>query len=103
MADIFGCKISTFPIKYLGVPLSNKRLSLADWNTVVDIVTKKSQNWKGTGGRSTLLNSVMSAVPLYMLSLYKLPIGIQKRMDRVRAQFMWQGTCNHRKKYTLVS
>jgi hypothetical protein len=31
-ADIFNCQIGTFPIKYLGVPVSPSRLPVRDWS-----------------------------------------------------------------------
>ncbi|XP_078176387.1 uncharacterized protein LOC144569787 [Carex rostrata] len=88
LADIFGCKLSKLPLKYLGVPLSDKKLTTAEWSCIVDKVTKKLQGWVGNllsiGGHLTLVNSVLTAVPLYMLSLYKMPVKIRKQIDRVR-------------------
>lgn len=51
----------------------------------------------------TLVNSVLSAVPLYTLSLYKMPTKIHRQIDRVRNQFLWQGTGTKRKTYSLVN
>jgi hypothetical protein len=34
-----------------------------------------------------LLESVLTATPLYMLSLYKLSIKIKKKLDSIRCQF----------------
>lgn len=69
LARILGFKISTSPINYLG----DRKLRKCDWDQMVDKVTKKLPNWSGTmlssGGRLTLVNSVISAVPLYMISL----------------------------------
>lgn len=31
LAQIFGCTSTTFPIKYLGVPLTDRRLKISDW------------------------------------------------------------------------
>jgi hypothetical protein len=30
-AEIFNCQIGIFPIKYLGVPISARRLGVIDW------------------------------------------------------------------------
>jgi hypothetical protein len=63
-------------------------------------------NWKGTllsmGGRLVLLDSVLSATPLYMLSLYKVPVKIRKKMDSIICQFLWQGTST-KKKFALAN
>ena len=47
LADIFSCKTSTFPIKYLGLPLHDRKLSVSDWRFLVEKIDKKLQIWKG--------------------------------------------------------
>ena len=88
MAQIFRCHLSTFPFKYLGVPLHKKKLTVHDWGFLVDKVGNKLQNWKGQllslGGRITLVNAVLSAVPLYAMSLYHVPKTIIAQLDRIR-------------------
>jgi hypothetical protein len=54
------------------------------------------------GGRVVLLDSVLSATPLYMLSLYKVPVKIKKNLDSIRCQFLWQGT-SQKRKFALIS
>lgn len=68
LADQLGCSITSLPITYLGVPLHWKTLSVADWNPLINKIEKRLQSWKGSllslGGRVTLLNSVLSTIPL---------------------------------------
>lgn len=35
-AGIFNCQVGTFPIKYLGVPVSPSRLHIADWVPLIE-------------------------------------------------------------------
>lgn len=81
LASLLGCKVVELPIMYLGVPLHWKKLQLDDRNKLVEKVEKRLQGWKSKlmslGGRITLLNSVVSAIPLYWLSLYKMPSKIR--------------------------
>lgn len=55
------------------------------------------------GGRHTLINSVLSSVPLYALSMYKVPDTIMRDLDKIRCRFLWQGTDRSRKKYALIN
>lgn len=55
------------------------------------------------GGRHTLVNSVLSAVPLYTLSVYKIPNTLVKQIDQIRCRFLWQGTDRNKKKYVLLN
>lgn len=99
--------MAQLPLKYLGVPLSDKKLTVADWRYVIDTISKKLQGWIGNllsiGGRLTFLNSVLTAVPLYVLSLYKMPAKVIKQIDQVRCRFLWQGNSGPRKKYSLLN
>lgn len=105
MAAIFQCRLSKFPFRYLGVPLSDSPLTNTNWGFLIDKFRHKLQGWKGQslllGGRITLINSVLSAVPLYDLSLYKIPDKILFDIDKIRRQFLWQGTQSKRK-YALM-
>lgn len=69
----FRCQWRYFPITYLGLPLHNIKLTISDWNFLVDKIKHKLQHWKGqllsSGGRLTLISSVLSAVPLYISRL----------------------------------
>jgi hypothetical protein len=38
-----------------------------------------------------LINSSLTNVPLYMLSMYKAPKNILKSMDLFRKRLLWQG------------
>lgn len=93
LATSFKCKPASFPVKYLGLPLHDRKLKIRDWFFLIDKVEKKLQNWKGQllsiEGRRTLLNSVISAVPLCALSLYRLPSTVLKDIDKIRYRFLW--------------
>ena len=53
------------------------------------------------GDRITLAETCMSNVPSHLLSFFKLPKGVGKRMDFVRARMVWQERDGVRK-YHLV-
>jgi hypothetical protein len=61
MDSLIGCNLSTFSLKYLGIPLSDSKLKISDWQGIIDKVHKKIPNWKGSllsiGGRIVLLDS----------------------------------------------
>jgi hypothetical protein len=55
------------------------------------------------GGRVVLLNSVLSSIPIYWMSFYKLPATIRTRIDKLRRRFFWYDGNTVREKITLVS
>jgi hypothetical protein len=40
-SSIFGCQASTYPFKYLGIPMHCKRLSNNDWKIIDHKIEKK--------------------------------------------------------------
>ncbi|KAL4193561.1 hypothetical protein AMTRI_Chr06g177340 [Amborella trichopoda] len=72
-AEIMGCNVETFPIVYLGLPVSNGRLSMAIWDKVIQRIQVKLDLWKykylPLGGRITLVNACLSNLLIYQLSL----------------------------------
>ena len=90
---ILTCKSGKFPLKYLGIPVDEKRIKNSDWNPAVEKIEKKMGSWQGKiipiGGRSQLINASLTSVPLYMLSFFRVPVGIRKKMDSYRAKFLW--------------
>jgi hypothetical protein len=55
---------------------------------------EKLGGWKGkllsVGGRLVLINSVLSSLPLFMLSFLEVPTGVLKRIDSIGQGFFWQ-------------
>jgi hypothetical protein len=46
-----------------------------------------------------LINSVLTSLPIFMLSFMEIPKGVRKRLDYFRSNFLWQSDEN--KKYRL--
>lgn len=104
-SKIFTCNIGNLPIKYLGIPINQKRIMNKDWKQTEEKMEKRVGCWQGNlqsiGGRVTLINSCLSSTPLYMLSFYRIPKGVKEKMDFVRRRFLWQEDQGIRK-YHLV-
>ena len=83
-----------------------KRLCLGDWKPVLDKHENKLGCWQGRNlvisGRSTLINSSLASILLYMLSFYRIPAGIKHKVDMIESRFLWSGDKN-KKKYHLVN
>uniref|UniRef100_A0A1U7V1A2 Uncharacterized protein LOC104212559 n=1 Tax=Nicotiana sylvestris TaxID=4096 RepID=A0A1U7V1A2_NICSY len=96
LADIMGCNPGSFPTTYLGLPLGAKYKSTEIWNAVVEIqFEKKLATWQrqyiSLGGRLTLINSVLDSIPTYFMALFPIPAKVQKQLDRIRRNFLWEG------------
>jgi hypothetical protein len=103
--ELFGCVEGSFPFRYLGIPMHYRKLSNKHWSSIEDRFQKRLSSWKGkllsSGGRLVLINSVLSSLPMFMMSFFLIPKGVRKRLDYYRSRFFWQ--CDeHKKKYRLA-
>ena len=94
--DILACAIQDFPCRYLGIPLSVRKLKRADEQPLLDKVAARIPGWKGnllnTAGRSALVQATLSAIPIHTsiaLCLSPWAIGC---IDKLRRAFIWAGS-----------
>ncbi|GKV28437.1 hypothetical protein SLEP1_g37496 [Rubroshorea leprosula] len=87
--------------KYLGVPISAKKLSRSKWQFIIDKVRAKLSGWKSKSlsfaGRTTLAKSVLAVVPNYYMQSALLPASIQKEIDQISRNFIWESEAEQRK------
>ncbi|KAI7979697.1 putative ribonuclease H protein, partial [Camellia lanceoleosa] len=71
------------------------------WKPVLDKFKQKLASWKrrllSFAGRLTLIKSVMSNLPIYYLSLFRIPTGVAKEIERMQSSFLWGGSDLRRK------
>ncbi|KAK1394833.1 hypothetical protein POM88_013889 [Heracleum sosnowskyi] len=92
-ALLLNCQIGKWPMKYLGVPIGVSHKKKVFWKPLIQKMDQKLASWKAQSlneaGRLTLLKSVVESLPVYWLSIFKLPKGISKHMERLRRDFYW--------------
>lgn len=79
--------------RYLGVPLSGKKLKKNDFQYIVDQVATRLNGWKKNSlalvGRITLAKSVIEAIPLYPLMINSLQKTCIEEIHRLQRRFVW--------------
>ena len=92
MADSVGCEVGVWPNKYLGLPLGGNPCNGAFWDPMISKVAKLLDGWKkvflSKGGRLILIEAVLSAIPTYYLSLFRLPSGVNKELEKNMRNFL---------------
>lgn len=72
---------------------------------MVDKVKSRLALWKrkllSFVGRLTFVKSVMDSLPGYYISIFKLPKGIAKEIDKLKAAFLW-GSSKFKRKVHMV-
>jgi hypothetical protein len=78
----------SYPINYLGLPITLNRLKLVHLQLILDRASSKLSGWQGRlmnlGGRRELVKTVLSSVPTYLLTALKPPKKFYKAIDKVR-------------------
>src|ERR1044072_7856159 len=81
-ASLLNCRIMSTPFTYLGLPVGVNPHRLDMWQPVISKLKSKLSSWKcitlSFGGRVCLVKSVLSSVPLFFLSFFKVPVGVIK-------------------------
>jgi hypothetical protein len=103
--QLFGCKKCSFPFRYLGIPMHFRKLNNKNWEIIEERIEKKLSSWKGKylsiGGHLVLINSMLSSLPMFMLSFFKIPKRRVGKIDCIRSRVFWQND-SQKKKYRLT-
>ncbi|KAJ9566956.1 hypothetical protein OSB04_002922 [Centaurea solstitialis] len=96
-AESIGCDLEDLPFKYLGLPIGSRMSLVESWKGVTEKLSSKLAEWKAkllsSGGRLTLVRSVLSNIPLYSFSLFRALKSVLNILERVRREFFlgWWG------------
>jgi len=95
VSNTLPCTVSEFPCTYLGLPISNKKLSKAALMPWVEKIADKLPSWKAAlmnrAGRATLVRYVLSTIPVYLLVAINVPKWFIKLINKFRKGFLWKG------------
>jgi hypothetical protein len=93
LARILGCRVSSLPMKYLGLPFGASFKVKPIWNGIIEKVECCLASWKwlylSKGSRITLFMSTLSNLPTY-LSLFPLRASVDNRIEKLQRDFLWE-------------
>ena len=85
-AKVLGCKASSLPSTYLGLPLGAPYKSSRVWEGVEKRFKKRlalcKRKYLSKGGRQTLIKSILSSLPIYFMSLFVIPKRVVARLEK---------------------
>ena len=93
MAAVIGCKVSVLPTTYLGLSQGVAHNSVVAWDGVKERFRKRLAMWKrqyiSKGGRLTLVKSMLASLPIYFMSLFRMPRRVRLRLGKIQRDFLW--------------
>ena len=88
--------------KYLGLLELFRRKKKDLFNSIIDRIHQRTLRWSSkflsTAGKTTMLKSLLAAMPTYTLSCFKLPISLCKRIQSALTRFWWDASVEKRER-----
>ncbi|GKB70074.1 RNA-directed DNA polymerase, eukaryota, reverse transcriptase zinc-binding domain protein [Tanacetum coccineum] len=86
-----GCLTLNSPFSYLGTKVGGLMSRVGAWKEVIDKVKSRLSKWKmkalSIGGRLTLLKSVLGSIPIFHMSIFRVPSSVLHTLESIRRNF----------------
>ena len=83
-----------------------RQIRRIDVQPLIDKVGRRLTAWKGRlmnkAGRLRLVNVVLTSIPTYYLTVFKLQKWAIKKIDKLRRSFLWKGSTDANGGHCLV-
>ena len=107
LQQLLPCELSEFPCRYLGLPLSLKKLSRSQIQPIIDRIADRLPGWKAElmtrAGQRVQVQYVLTAMLVYLAMAVDLPAWDLKAIDNLRHGFLWRGHKEERGGHCLVA
>jgi hypothetical protein len=88
VANLLNCQQGEFPFRYMGFTMSDKNLTIADSEPLVQVVGNKTKPWQGRfmslAARLILTNACLSSMPMHTMGLFLLADGTHATLDKAQ-------------------
>ncbi|KAL6552332.1 hypothetical protein OROHE_007696 [Orobanche hederae] len=96
-----GLQEGTLPFRYLGIPLNAKRLSIVQYQPLLEKMVSKVHHWTAKllsyGGRLQLIQSVLFSIQFYWSHIFPFPKKVMKAVEAICRKFLWAGDIESKK------
>ncbi|XP_038987981.1 uncharacterized protein LOC120112503 [Phoenix dactylifera] len=93
IVEILGVGEQVGTMRYLGVPISGQRLRSGECTSLELSIRHRLEGWQihslSMMGRITLVRSVLSSIPVYLLSNSLIPVATVRKIEQIYRNFIW--------------
>ena len=73
---------------------------------MIERIFRRLDGWQKAylsfGGKITLIHLCLSHIPSYFLSLFKIPVSVAAKVERMQRDFLWSGVGEGKRDILLV-
>ncbi|KAG7558113.1 Reverse transcriptase domain [Arabidopsis suecica] len=95
MAARLGLQQGSLPVRYLGVPLTSKKMTKQDYKPLTDRILSRFSAWTvkhlSFAGRLQLIQTVIYSIITFWASIFILPNKCLEEIERMCSAFLWTG------------
>ena len=99
------CRVGSLPSQCMGLPLGAPNKAHSVWDGVEERVRRRlalgKQQYISKGGRITLIKNTLASMPIYQMSLFRMPKIVARRLEKVQRDFLWGGGNLERKTHLV--
>ena len=92
-SKLLNCGLVGYPFKYLGLEVGGNPRKKTFWKPVLEKLKARLSVWKGRflslAGRTCVIKFVLTAIPLFYLSVYKAPESVYESIISIQRKFLW--------------
>ncbi|EOY03329.1 Uncharacterized protein TCM_018253 [Theobroma cacao] len=96
-----GFQHKTLPVTYLGAPLYKGSKKVILFYSLITKIRDRISGWDNkvlsSGGCITLLRSILSSLPMYLLQVLKPPATVIEKIERLFNSFLWGDSTESKK------
>lgn len=93
--DQFPFETGKLPVRYLGLPLLTKNMTVSDFLPLIEKIRKRINSWTSRylsyAGRLQLIKSVITSLTNFWMAAFKLPSGCLKEIEKLCSAYLWSG------------
>ncbi|XP_019264619.1 PREDICTED: uncharacterized protein LOC109242218 [Nicotiana attenuata] len=93
LIEYTGYETGSIPFKYLGVPLSARKLNIHQCLPLIEKITERVRCWSSRmlsySGRVQLIKLVLFGIQTYWAQIFLLPKKIMKMIETICRTFLW--------------
>lgn len=101
----FSFEVGSLPVRYLGLPLFTKKMTMGDCTPMIDKIKRRIRSWTARflsfAGLLQLLTSVIASLVNFWTSAYKLPNRCIEKIESLCSAFLWSGPSLNTKRQKL--